>query len=79
MLTDLRFIIGAFFGFSGVTLSAYGLWGPSDVVEGIHVNIDSGVAMLVFGALMIATAAFTQQKASREQSPSSSRAPRSRD
>ncbi len=54
MLTDLRFIIGAFFVSAGVTLLATGLFGPSDVVEGI-INLGSGAVMLVLGLLVMFT------------------------
>ena len=50
---DLRAIIGAFFICVGLILLGAFLLGPSDLVEGIHLNLVVGSAMLLFGVPML--------------------------
>jgi uncharacterized membrane protein HdeD (DUF308 family) len=56
---DIRRIIGGLFVLYGVILVVVGAVGTDEVknkAAGINVNLWTGVAMLVFGALMIAWA-----------------------
>ena len=52
-LTDLRIIIAMFFGLIAVILLGASMVGPSDLVEGIHVNLLVGCGMGLFAALML--------------------------
>jgi hypothetical protein len=51
--TDLRFIIGLFFGSLAVILVGAFAFGPSDLVADIHVNLLVGCAMGLFAAVML--------------------------
>jgi hypothetical protein len=51
-LFDLRFVIGAFFLILGTILVGASWFGPSDLVQGIRLNLCAGLGMLTFGALM---------------------------
>jgi hypothetical protein len=56
---DLRRIIGGVFVLYGLILTVVGIVGSEDVknkAEGVNVNLWVGLAMLVFGVLMIAWA-----------------------
>jgi hypothetical protein len=56
MLLDLRFPMGLFFSALGLLLVAYGLFGDQAVYQaslGINVNLWAGLAILLFGGLMI--------------------------
>jgi hypothetical protein len=53
---DIRRIIGALFLLYGVILTVVGVVGSTDVknkAAGVNVNLWTGIAMLVFGALMV--------------------------
>jgi hypothetical protein len=53
---DIRRIIGGLFLLYGVILTVVGLLGSDDIknkAAGVNVNLWTGVAMLVFGALMV--------------------------
>ena len=53
---DIRRIIGGLFLLYGVILTVVGLFGSDDIknkAAGVNVNLWTGVAMLVFGALMV--------------------------
>jgi hypothetical protein len=57
MLLDLRFPMGLFFSALGALLAGYGLLGDKAVYEaslGINVNLWAGLAILLFGGLMLA-------------------------
>ena len=56
MQLDVRLPIGFLFGFLGFVLAVYGLVSDRDIYRvslGINVNLDWGLAMLVFGVLML--------------------------
>lgn len=56
MKLDIRWPIGFMFTFIGVLLAGYGLLGRGDIYQkslGINVNLDWGLALLAFGALML--------------------------
>jgi len=56
MLLDLRFPMGLFFSALGALLAGYGLIGDKAVYQasmGINVNLWAGLAILLFGGLMI--------------------------
>ena len=58
-LFDIRRIIGGVFIVYGVTLTVVGIFGSEEVknkAAGVNVNLWTGLAMLVVGALMIAWA-----------------------
>jgi hypothetical protein len=53
---DIRRIIGGLFLLYGVILTVVGVVGSTDVknkAAGVNVNLWTGLAMLVFGALMV--------------------------
>jgi hypothetical protein len=53
---DIRRIIGGLFLLYGVILTVVGLVGTDDIknkAAGVNVNLWTGIAMLVFGALMV--------------------------
>jgi multisubunit Na+/H+ antiporter MnhG subunit len=53
---DIRLPIGAFFSLIGVVLGAYGLFSDPVIYQrslGINVNLEWGVALVVFGLLMM--------------------------
>ncbi len=53
---DIRLPIGGLFTVLGILLAGYGLFGSKDIYErslGININLAWGMAMLVFGVLMI--------------------------
>jgi hypothetical membrane protein len=53
---DIRRIIGGLFVLYGLILAVVGIFGSDEVknkAAGINVNLWTGLAMLVFGALMI--------------------------
>ena len=55
-LFDVRLVIGGLFVIYGVILTGMGLFGSSDAVakaQGVHINTWMGLAMLVFGLLML--------------------------
>jgi hypothetical protein len=57
MLLDLRFPMGLFFSALGALLAGYGLLGDKAVYQaslGINVNLWAGLAILLFGGLMLA-------------------------
>ena len=57
MLLDLRFPMGLFFSALGLLLAGYGVAGDQAVYQsslGINVNLWTGLAVLVFGVLMLA-------------------------
>ncbi len=65
MNLDLRIPIGLLFGLLGVLLTGYGLVSdPADYTRslGINVNLWSGVAMLLFGLAMLASARFSRTR-----------------
>jgi hypothetical protein len=58
-LFDLRRLIGGLFVIYGVILVVLGIGDSQDEIDkaaGIHINLYAGLAMLVFGLLMIAWA-----------------------
>jgi hypothetical protein len=53
---DIRRIIGALFLLYGLILAVVGAFGSDEIknkADGVNVNLWTGLAMLVFGALMI--------------------------
>jgi hypothetical protein len=55
-LFDVRLVIGGLFVLYGVILIGMGLFdSPADLAkaQGVHINIWMGIAMLVFGLLML--------------------------
>jgi hypothetical protein len=59
MALDLRIPMGLLFSVLGLLLAAYGLLGDQSVYRaslGINVNVWAGLAMLLFGAAMLAGA-----------------------
>ena len=55
-LFDVRLVIGGLFVIYGVILTGMGLFGSSDAVakaQGVHINTWMGLAMFVFGLLML--------------------------
>jgi hypothetical protein len=53
---DIRRIIGALFLLYGVILTVVGAFGSDEIknkAAGLNVNLWTGIAMLVFGALMV--------------------------
>lgn len=52
-MTDLLFIIGLFLTLIGGVVFATYLMGPSDLVQGIHVNRLGGIVMCIIGIGMI--------------------------
>jgi hypothetical protein len=53
---DIRRIIGGLFLLYGVILTVVGLVGTDDIknkAAGVNVNLWTGIAMLLFGALMV--------------------------
>jgi hypothetical protein len=57
MLLDLRFPMGLFFSALGVLLVGYAILGDKAVYQaslGINVNLWTGLAILLFGGLMLA-------------------------
>jgi hypothetical protein len=57
MLLDLRFPMGLFFSALGVLLVGYGVLGDQAVYQaslGVNVNLWAGLAILLFGGLMLA-------------------------
>ncbi len=56
---DIRFPIGLMFGVIGVLLSIFGLLGDKSIYDrslGINVNLQWGVAMIFFAAVMLVLA-----------------------
>lgn len=56
---DIRFPIGLMFGVIGVLLSVFGLMGDKTIYQrslGINVNLDWGIVMILFGAIMLGLA-----------------------
>jgi len=54
---DIRLPIGLLFSIFGVLLIAYGALGDSTIYQrslGVNINLDWGIAMLAFGAIMLA-------------------------
>ena len=52
---DIRLPIGAFFALIGLVLSGYGLVSDKAIYQqslGINVNLEWGIALLVFGLIM---------------------------
>jgi hypothetical protein len=67
MLLDLRFPMGLFFSALGALLAGYGVLGDQAVYQaslGINVNLWAGLAILLFGGLMVA-GGWKAMKASR--------------
>jgi hypothetical protein len=59
MSLDLRVPIGLFFGLTGLLLTGYGLVSDPAIYRaslGINVNLWWGLVLVVFGAVMLATA-----------------------
>ena len=57
MKLDIRLPIGFMFALVGALLAGYGLMGPGAIYQkslGINVNLDWGLVLLAFGALMLA-------------------------
>ena len=57
MKLDIRLPIGFMFALVGALLAGYGLAGPGGIYQkslGINVNLDWGLVLLAFGALMLA-------------------------
>lgn len=62
-LDDLLFLIGLFLlMIGGVVFAAY-LFGPDDLVQGIHVNLLGGGSLSVIGIGMIILSHFNNRKA----------------
>jgi multisubunit Na+/H+ antiporter MnhG subunit len=56
---DIRYPIGLMFGVVGILLTAFGIFGDKAIYQrslGINVNLQWGVAMIVFGAIMLVLA-----------------------
>jgi len=56
---DIRFPIGLMFGVVGILLTAFGIFGDKAIYQrslGINVNLQWGVAMIMFGAIMLVLA-----------------------
>jgi len=56
---DIRFPIGLMFGVVGILLTAFGIFGDKAIYQrslGINVNLQWGVAMIMFGVIMLALA-----------------------
>ena len=59
LLTEIRVIIGGLFILYGLVLAVAGLFDSEaelDKAQGVNINLWTGLAMLVFGALMVAWA-----------------------
>ena len=52
-LNDLLFLIGLFLTLIGVVVMGAYLLGPSDLVQGIHVNLLGGSMLMIIGIVMI--------------------------
>jgi multisubunit Na+/H+ antiporter MnhG subunit len=55
MNLDIRLPIGIMFGSFGVLLTAFGLFSNPEIYEkslGTNINLDWGVVLIVFGAIM---------------------------
>ncbi len=52
-LGDLRFVIGLFFAVVGIILLLTSVFGPSDEVSGVRLNLVVGAFMGAFGAGML--------------------------
>ena len=61
-LTDLRSVIGLFLFIIGSLVLLSYLFGPSDDVDGIHVNLLGGGCLALVGAVMIVSRYLTKQK-----------------
>jgi hypothetical protein len=71
MLLDLRFPMGLFFSALGALLAGYGVLGDQAVYQaslGININLWAGLAILLFGGLMVA-GGWNAMKASRPRKP----------
>ena len=56
---DIRFPIGLMFGVVGILLTAFGIFGDKAIYQrslGINVNLQWGIAMIMFGAIMLVLA-----------------------
>jgi hypothetical protein len=56
MNLDIRLPIGFMFGLFGLILTAYGLFGNPQIYDrslGINVNLEWGIALILFGAAML--------------------------
>jgi multisubunit Na+/H+ antiporter MnhG subunit len=56
---DIRFPIGLMFGVVGILLTAFGIFGDKAIYQrslGINVNLQWGVAMIMFGVIMLVLA-----------------------
>jgi len=77
-LFDLRRLIGGLFVIYGVILIVLGIGDSQDEIDkaaGIHINLYAGLAMLVFGLLMIAWALLRPLSAELDESEESGGGP----
>lgn len=51
-MTDLRFVIGLFLSLLGVLVLGSYLFGGSDLVQGVHLNLVGGGMLLIVGLLL---------------------------
>ena len=79
---DIRFPIGMLFTTFGVMLIVFGLLSNPTIYEqslGVNINLDWGIALLVFGLIMLGLGArtmFGRRAAAEEASNPPSNAPR---
>lgn len=62
-LDDLLFVIGLFLTIIGVLVLGTSFLGPSDLVQGIRVNLLGGGALTIVGVSMIVGSYIRDQKA----------------
>lgn len=80
---DLRLPIGLLFSFYGLLLTGYGLI-TKDANEmykcslGMNINLDWGLVLLAFGAVMLAMALRSKPPQPQNQSPAEAKVPASK-
>ena len=71
MNLDIRLPIGIMFGMFGVLLTGFGLFSSPEIYErslGTNINLEWGVVLIVFGAIMLTFGLRGSRKTAREKS-----------
>lgn len=69
MQLDIRLPIGAMFGIFGLLLAGFGLWSDPRIYErslGDNINLEWGIVLIAFGAIMLWLGWRKQRKAARQ-------------
>ena len=70
MNLDIRLPIGIMFGMFGVLLAGFGLFSNPEIYErslGTNINLEWGVVLIIFGAIMLTFGLRGSRKAAREK------------